>query len=83
MTASGPSLERQAPRFELAPGVPVGAEALPVLAGPCVIESEDFVWRMARQIQALCQAGRHQFIFKASYDKANRTSARSARGPGV
>jgi 2-dehydro-3-deoxyphosphooctonate aldolase (KDO 8-P synthase) len=48
-----------------------------------VIESEEFVWRMARQIkEAAAQAG-VQFVFKASYDKANRTSGKSFRGLGV
>ncbi len=53
------------------------------ILGPCVIESEEFVWRMAR---ALHQVTRHegaQFVFKASYDKANRTSVKSYRGPGI
>jgi len=59
-----------------------GPEPLFIL-GPCVIESEEFVWRMARQIKdAAAQAG-VQFVFKASYDKANRTSGKSFRGLGV
>ena len=59
-----------------------GGEPLFIL-GPCVIESEEFVWRMARQIQALCREAGAQFVFKASYDKANRTSGKSFRGLGV
>ncbi|HKP92555.1 MAG TPA: 3-deoxy-8-phosphooctulonate synthase, partial [Chthoniobacterales bacterium] len=51
--------------------------------GPCVIESENFVWRMARKIAEICKAESVPFIFKASYDKANRTSVRSYRGIGV
>jgi 2-dehydro-3-deoxyphosphooctonate aldolase (KDO 8-P synthase) len=50
------------------------------ILGPCVIESEKFVWRMAKQIRAICRAEKADFIFKASYDKANRTSIRSFRG---
>jgi 2-dehydro-3-deoxyphosphooctonate aldolase (KDO 8-P synthase) len=53
------------------------------ILGPCVIESEKFVWRMARRIKAVCDAAGAQFIFKASYDKANRTSVKSFRGPGI
>ena len=53
------------------------------ILGPCVIESEKFVWRMARKIKEICARERVDFIFKASYDKANRTSARSFRGIGV
>jgi 2-dehydro-3-deoxyphosphooctonate aldolase (KDO 8-P synthase) len=53
------------------------------ILGPCVIESEKFVWRMARKIAEICKAEKVPFIFKASYDKANRTSVRSYRGIGV
>jgi 2-dehydro-3-deoxyphosphooctonate aldolase (KDO 8-P synthase) len=48
-----------------------------------VIESEKFVWRMARKIAQICGAEGVDFIFKASYDKANRTSVRSFRGIDV
>ena len=44
------------------------------------MESEEFVWSMARQIHALCASLGVQFVFKASYDKANRTSVKSYRG---
>ena len=54
-----------------------------VILGPCVIESEEFVWTMARSIQSLCKDLGASFVFKASYDKANRTSVRSFRGAGV
>ncbi len=53
------------------------------ILGPCVIETEKFVWRMARKIAEICKAESVPFIFKASYDKANRTSVRSYRGIGV
>ncbi|MES2572992.1 MAG: 3-deoxy-8-phosphooctulonate synthase [Verrucomicrobiota bacterium] len=59
-----------------------GPEPLFIL-GPCVIESEEFVWRMARRIRDICQEAGVQFIFKASYDKANRTSGKSFRGLDV
>jgi 2-dehydro-3-deoxyphosphooctonate aldolase (KDO 8-P synthase) len=48
-----------------------------------VIESEEFVWKMARALKALCDEAGAQFVFKASYDKANRTSVKSFRGIGV
>jgi 2-dehydro-3-deoxyphosphooctonate aldolase (KDO 8-P synthase) len=63
--------------------VSVGGRALPFILGPCVIESERFVWRMAQKIAEICRAEDVPFIFKASYDKANRTSVRSYRGVGV
>ena len=59
-----------------------GAGPLFIL-GPCVIESEEFVWRMARALSQIAQAARIPFIFKASYDKANRTSVKAFRGLGV
>lgn len=48
--------------------------------GPCVIESEDFLWHTARRIKAICGEQGVSWVFKASYDKANRTSGRSYRG---
>lgn len=56
-----------------------GAEPLFIL-GPCVIESEKFVRRIARKLKTIAGDAGIQFIFKASYDKANRTSAASYRG---
>ncbi|MBL9039943.1 MAG: 3-deoxy-8-phosphooctulonate synthase [Archangium sp.] len=54
-----------------------------VIAGPDVIESEDFTLRHAQRIKAVCGALGVPFAFKCSYDKANRTSIRSYRGPGL
>ena len=50
------------------------------ILGPCVIESEEFLWRTARQIKATCDELGIRWVLKASYDKANRTSGRSYRG---
>ena len=63
--------------------VTIGGGTPAFILGPCVIESEKFVWRMATKIAELCAAENVEFIFKASYDKANRTSVRSFRGIGV
>ncbi|MEO5755209.1 MAG: 3-deoxy-8-phosphooctulonate synthase [Chthoniobacterales bacterium] len=63
--------------------VKLGGNCPAFILGPCVIESEKFVRRMARKIAAVCAAEKLPFIFKASYDKANRTSVRSYRGIGV
>ena len=57
--------------------------AFTLIAGPCVIESEDLVFTIAEQVQAICQRLGIDYIFKASFDKANRSSGRSFRGPGV
>ena len=54
-----------------------------LIAGPCVIESEAHALKMAEAIALICSDKRIPFIFKASYDKANRTSVRSFRGPGL
>ena len=63
--------------------VTVGGKELAFILGPCVIESEKFVWRMAERIAEICAKESVPFIFKASYDKANRTSVRSFRGIGA
>jgi 2-dehydro-3-deoxyphosphooctonate aldolase (KDO 8-P synthase) len=63
--------------------VHIGAGKLFLIAGPCVIESEEHAVRMAEIIKGVTKALGFPFIFKASYDKANRTSIRSFRGPGV
>ncbi len=61
----------------------LGGERLVFLLGPCVIESAAFTRRMARKLREICGEARVDFVFKASYDKANRTSLRSFRGTGV
>src|SRR5690242_16280895 len=63
--------------------VTIGGKRPVFILGPCVIESEKFVWRMAKKIADICAAEDMHFIFKASYDKANRTSVRSFRGIGA
>src|SRR6201998_2920593 len=63
--------------------IPVGSGDLFLIAGPCVIESEEHAMRMAEIIKGVTKALSFPFIFKASYDKANRTSIRSFRGPGI
>jgi len=68
--------------FEIGP-VQVGAGELFLIAGPCVIESETHVRTMADAIQRIASDLSIPYIFKASYDKANRTSVKSFRGPGL
>ena len=63
--------------------VHVGSGDLFLIAGPCVIESEEHAIRMAEIIKGVTRSLDFPFIFKASYDKANRTSIRSFRGPGL
>jgi len=63
--------------------VRIGAGGLFLIAGPCVIESEEHAMFMAEVIKGVTRSLNFPFIFKASYDKANRTSMRSFRGPGL
>jgi 2-dehydro-3-deoxyphosphooctonate aldolase (KDO 8-P synthase) len=68
--------------FEIGP-VHVGTGQLFLIGGPCVIESEAHVRKMADAIQCITSDLGVPYIFKASYDKANRTSVKSFRGPGL
>lgn len=58
-------------------------QPLLVIAGPCVIEDEEHTLSMATQLKGLADALSLQLVFKASFDKANRTSFRAFRGPGL
>jgi 2-dehydro-3-deoxyphosphooctonate aldolase (KDO 8-P synthase) len=59
------------------------ANPLVLIAGPCVIESERSALKHARAIKVIAERAGMPFIFKSSYDKANRTSINSYRGPGL
>ena len=60
-----------------------GNSPLVLIAGPCVIESEKIVRQIAEKLKRITEDLRVPFIFKASYDKANRSSIKSFRGPGL
>lgn len=60
-----------------------GTHPLFLIGGPCVIESQDHAFFMAKEIKKACEELEISFIFKASYDKANRSSLSSFRGPGL
>lgn len=65
-------------------GIEIGKGApLALIAGPCVIETAEMAFSIAKTLKALTQELNISFIFKASYDKANRTSIDSFRGPGI
>ena len=71
-------------RVEVAPGVALGGGAPPVfLAGPCVIESREHALRMAESLAAIGRRAGAALIYKSSFDKANRSSGASYRGPGL
>src|SRR5579864_1336869 len=60
-----------------------GNQPLVLIAGPCVIESEGHALLMAERLAEIAAHARVPFVFKASYDKANRSSEQSYRGPGL
>lgn len=70
-------------KVSVGPVVFGGGSPLPLIAGPCVIESRDHALRHARTLSAICSEAGFPFIYKSSYDKANRTSGESFRGPGL
>jgi 2-dehydro-3-deoxyphosphooctonate aldolase (KDO 8-P synthase) len=61
----------------------LGDGTLALIAGPCSLESLELGMKVAREMQVLCAARGVHYIFKASFDKANRTSMTSWRGPGI
>ncbi len=74
--------ERMAQGFKVGQ-VDIGNGGLFLIAGPCVIESEQHALKMAESLALVAADKQVPYIFKASYDKANRTSIRSFRGPGL
>jgi 2-dehydro-3-deoxyphosphooctonate aldolase (KDO 8-P synthase) len=68
--------------FEIG-NVHVGSGELFLIAGPCVIESEAHALKMAEAVSSIAREVGIPYVFKASYDKANRTSLKSFRGPGL
>lgn len=61
----------------------IGTGTLTLIAGPCVIESESLCLQVAYEGKAICERVGIPYVFKASFDKANRTSLHSFRGPGI
>jgi 2-dehydro-3-deoxyphosphooctonate aldolase (KDO 8-P synthase) len=80
VTETGPPSVHAVP---IADGVVLGHEALVLIAGPCVIESELHAVELGRAIAEIARRAGVPYIFKASFDKANRTSGHSFRGPGL
>ncbi|QTN33072.1 3-deoxy-8-phosphooctulonate synthase [Akkermansiaceae bacterium] len=68
--------------FQIA-NVPVGGPMPFFILGPCALENEAFAWEMARSLKEIAERTGIPFVFKASFDKANRTSVNSFRGPGI
>ena len=70
------------PEVKITEAVSVGNK-LTVFAGPCVAESEEICFQIAEYMSNLCSKLDLQYVFKASFDKANRSSGASFRGPGL
>jgi 2-dehydro-3-deoxyphosphooctonate aldolase (KDO 8-P synthase) len=60
-----------------------GGRPLVIIAGPCVIENEDVTFHTAERLREICSAAGLPLVFKSSFDKANRSSLNSFRGPGI
>ena len=79
-----PNASKGTKAVKIAEGITAGGTTrLFLIAGPCVIESEKKAFALAGKIKDVCAGLKIPFIFKASYDKANRSSMRSYRGPGM
>ncbi len=80
MPSPAPSSVREVP---ITRDVVLGRPGLVLIAGPCVIESPDHVVSTAKAVAAIARLAGVPYVFKASFDKANRTSLSSYRGPGL
>jgi 2-dehydro-3-deoxyphosphooctonate aldolase (KDO 8-P synthase) len=69
--------------FEIVPGVSIGGEKPLIIAGPCVVESWDICAQVAEKMKEVCAKLGLPYVFKASFDKANRTSDKSFRSIGM
>lgn len=69
--------------FALAGAVEIGGDLPVLIAGPCVIESQELVLRVAERLRDIARRHGLPFVFKSSFDKANRSSLTSFRGPGL
>ncbi len=68
---------------QVVPGLTIGGGPLVLIAGPCVLEERDFTLRHAERLKAIAAERGVPYVFKASFDKANRTKGSSTRGPGL
>ena len=61
----------------------IGGDKLTILAGPCALESKEIAEEVAVELKRICQKLDINYVFKSSFDKANRSSITSYRGPGM
>jgi len=67
----------------VAPDVRLSPKKLTIIAGPCMLETKELGFAVAKYMKELCDELGLQYLFKSSYDKANRTSGNTMRGPGL
>lgn len=70
-------------KVKIGKAIELGGDRLVLFAGPCAAESYDLCLEVGTKVKAICQTLQIDYVFKASYDKANRTSASSYRGPSM
>ena len=70
-------------KVKITDDITIGNDKIFLIAGPCVIESEDLVMEVAGKMKEITDKLGIQYVFKASFDKANRSSISSFRGPGL
>ncbi len=70
-------------RIDLSGGVEIGGSRFTLIAGPCAIEGEEMCMEVAEGLKGVCAELGIQYVFKASFDKANRSSIHSQRGVGI
>ncbi|MFZ9519762.1 MAG: 3-deoxy-8-phosphooctulonate synthase [Silvanigrellaceae bacterium] len=68
---------------QIHPATTLSNAKLTIIAGPCMFESRELGFEVAQRLKALCSELGFNYVFKSSYDKANRTSGNTARGPGL
>jgi 2-dehydro-3-deoxyphosphooctonate aldolase (KDO 8-P synthase) len=83
VTADGAARPAPGRRVRVGPVTLGGGAPLALIGGPCAIESEGHALAMAERLRAAADAAGVPFVYKSSYDKANRSSVRSYRGPGL
>jgi 2-dehydro-3-deoxyphosphooctonate aldolase (KDO 8-P synthase) len=78
------SQKSNSPREVIIKNIPIGGNnPIALIAGPCVIESEDHALKTAKHLKQICSDAKIGLIYKSSYDKANRSSLNYFRGPGI
>lgn len=65
------------------PNLALTSQSLTIISGPCMFETRELGFEVAQKMKSLCDSLGYKYVFKSSYDKANRTSGNTARGPGL